>query len=67
MDSVEIRALFGGPEAAQEAIHKLQALRALDVAGLPENGMLTVVVDRDIADRASRLIQQIGGDLQTIF
>lgn len=63
MEQVEIRATFGHPDAAQEAYNKLQALRAFDVSGMPDSGMLTATVDVGVADRAMHLIRQIGGDI----
>ncbi|MGO4107266.1 hypothetical protein [Paenibacillus sp. YAF4_2] len=62
---VEIRANFGGPGAAQEALRKLQALRAFEVNGLYENGLLTATVDEDVVERAVHMIEEIGGRSQT--
>lgn len=61
MSQIEIRASFSGEDAAQEAMHKLQALRAFEIGGICENGLLTATVDEAVADRALRLIEQIGG------
>ncbi|GGG56092.1 hypothetical protein [Paenibacillus radicis (ex Gao et al. 2016)] len=66
MNQIEIRANFSGPEAAQEALHKLQALRAFEVNGLYESGWLTATVDANVVDRAVHLIEQIGGSTETI-
>jgi hypothetical protein len=65
MNQVEIKATFNGESAAQEALHKLQALRVVDVGGLYEQGLLTATVDAAIADKALRLIEQIGGRADT--
>ncbi|WP_424766718.1 hypothetical protein [Paenibacillus sp. sgz302251] len=65
MSQVEIRATFEGEAAAQEAWHKLQALRAFEVNGLLESGLLTATVDEEVADRALHLIHQIGGNTDT--
>lgn len=66
MEQVEIQANFGGPEAAQEALRKLQSLRAFEVSGLLESGLLTATVDENTLDRALHLIEQIGGNAVTI-
>ncbi|MUT66653.1 hypothetical protein [Paenibacillus sp. NEAU-GSW1] len=66
MNQFEIRANFTGPEAAQEALHKLQALRAFEVNGLFESGYLTATVDEAVVDRAVHLIRQVGGHTETI-
>ncbi|MBD2869465.1 hypothetical protein [Paenibacillus arenilitoris] len=65
MSQVEIRASFDGESAAQEALHKLQALRAFEVGGMPESGLLTATVDEEVAERALHLIRQIGGNTDT--
>lgn len=62
---VEIRANFGQPAAAQEALRKLQALRAFEVNGLFESGLLTATVDEDVVERAIHMIEQIGGSPET--
>jgi|GEM_PF-2031777 hypothetical protein len=62
---VEIRANFGEPGAAQEALRKLQALRALEVNGLFESGLLTATVDEDVVERVVHMIEQIGGSSET--
>lgn len=62
MSPIEIRATFSEESAAQEALHKLQALRAFDVNGLSESGMLTATVDEEVAERAIHLIHQVGGN-----
>ncbi|CAM4310570.1 hypothetical protein L1N85_20700 [Paenibacillus alkaliterrae] len=61
MGQIEIKATFEGENATQEAWHKLQALRAFEVNGLIESGLLTATVDEAVADRALHLIHQIGG------
>lgn len=65
VNQLEIRATFGGAEATQEALHKLQALRAFEVNGLLESGLLIATVDANVVDRALHLIKQIGGNLET--
>lgn len=65
MSQIEIRAMFEGESAAQEALHKLQALRAFEVNGLFESGILTATVDEEVAERALHLIHQIGGNTDT--
>jgi hypothetical protein len=65
MSQVEIRATFDGESAAQEALHKLQALRAFEVNGMFESGLLTATVDEAVAERALHLIHQIGGNTDT--
>ncbi|MCA0754608.1 hypothetical protein KP806_06060 [Paenibacillus sp. N4] len=65
MSQVEIKARFEGERAAQEAWHKLHALRAFEVNGLVESGLLTATVDEEVAERAMHLIQQIGGSADT--
>ncbi|MDQ0111728.1 hypothetical protein [Paenibacillus harenae] len=65
MNQVEIKATFSGVSAAHEALHKLQALRVVDVGGLYEQGLLTATVDEEIADKARHLIEQIGGQVDT--
>lgn len=62
---VEITATFNDGSAAQEAYHKLQALRAFEINGQIENALLTATVDEAVADRALHLIEQIGGDAIT--
>lgn len=66
MEQVEIQANFGEPQAAQEALRKLQSLRAFEVNGLPESGILTATVDENTLDRALHLIEEIGGSAVTI-
>lgn len=61
MSNIEIQATFHNEGAAQEALHKLQSLRAIEVGGLLENGRLNATVDEALSDRAVRLIEQIGG------
>lgn len=63
MSTVEINASFRDEQAAQEALHKLKALRAVDVNDLYENGLLTATVELAVADRAMRLIEQVGGSV----
>ncbi|REK77423.1 hypothetical protein [Paenibacillus paeoniae] len=63
MSTVEINALFPDEQAATEALHKLQALRVVDVSGFHENGILTATIDEAVADRAMRLIEGIGGSI----
>ncbi|WP_028610358.1 hypothetical protein [Paenibacillus harenae] len=65
MSQVEIRATFDGESGAQEALHKLQALRAFEVNGVFESGLLTATVDETVAERALHLIHQIGGNTDT--
>lgn len=65
MSQIEIQAEFEGEGAAQEAWHKLQALRAFEVSGLLESGLLTATVDEAVAERALHLIRQIGGNTST--
>lgn len=65
MSQIEIQAKFEGAGAAQEAWHKLQALRAVEVNGLFDSGLLTATVDESVAERALHLIQQIGGNVNT--
>lgn len=65
MSQIEITASFSGEPAAQEALHKLQALRVAEVNGIIENGILTATVDHAVADRAMRLIEQVGGQAKT--
>lgn len=67
MDQVEIRATFIQPQAAHEALCKLQALRAFEVSGMPEDGMLTATVGPDVVDRALHLIRQVGGVPETFI
>lgn len=64
MSPIDIKATFPNEDAAQEAVHKLQALRAAEVGGLSESGMLTATVDDAVADRALHLIEQIGGEAE---
>ncbi|MFF2481623.1 hypothetical protein [Paenibacillus sp. NPDC058071] len=66
MSPIGIKASFGGPEEAREAQRKLQSLRAFDVGGLPESGLLTVTVDEQVVDRAVHLISQIGGNAEMV-
>jgi len=61
---IDIKATFPNGNAAQEAAHKLQALRAADIGGSSESGMLTATVDDAVADRAIHLIEQIGGEAE---
>ena len=65
MSVVEIQASFGNAVEAQEAAHKLQALRAAEIGGYNEGGMLTATVDEDVADRALHLIRQLGGSVDS--
>ncbi|WP_053376836.1 hypothetical protein [Paenibacillus sp. FJAT-27812] len=65
MSQIEIQATFNGEGAALEASRKLQALRAIEVNGLFDNGLLTATVDEAVAERALHLIQQIGGNVNT--
>lgn len=65
MSQIEIQATFEGEGAAQEAWHKLQALRAIELNGLQDSGLLTATVDDSVAERALHLIQQIGGSVNT--
>lgn len=67
MNQIEIRAKFDGERAAQEAWHKLQALRAFEVNGLIENGLLTATVDEAVAERALHLIHQVGGSADSVL
>ena len=65
---IEIQASFRSEQEAQEALHKLQALRAAGVGGYQEGGgILTATVDESIAERAVHLIQQVGGSVDTKF
>ncbi|RJE89865.1 hypothetical protein D3P07_06465 [Paenibacillus sp. 1011MAR3C5] len=63
MSTVEIHASFQDEQSAMEALHKLQALRVVDVYGLHENGRLTATIEDEVADRAMRLIEQVGGSI----
>lgn len=63
MSTVEIHAAFKDEQSAKEALHKLQALRAVDVCGLYEHGRLTATIEDAVADRAMRLIEQVGGSI----
>lgn len=63
MSTIEIYAAFDDEKEAQEALHKLQALRAAEVGGLNEKGLLTATVDTAVAARAMRLIKQAGGSI----
>lgn len=63
MSTIEINASFQSEQEAREAIHKLQALRVVDVNSQYENGRMMVKVDEDVANRAMRLIDQIGGSV----
>ncbi|MGO4544408.1 hypothetical protein AB4Z29_06395 [Paenibacillus sp. 2TAB23] len=65
MSEIEIQASFEGEGAAQEAWRKLQALRVVEVSGLPASGLLTATVDESVAERALHLISQIGGNTHT--
>ncbi|MDQ6421133.1 hypothetical protein RB620_17025 [Paenibacillus sp. LHD-117] len=65
MSTIEIQASFGSELEAQEAVHKLQALRVVEVGGYHEGGMLTATVDESVADRAVHLIRQIGGNVDS--
>ncbi|OBZ08191.1 hypothetical protein [Bacillus sp. FJAT-26390] len=65
MSQIEIQATFNGEGAALEASRKLQALRAIEVNGLFDNGLLKATVDEAVAERALHLIQQIGGNVNT--
>jgi hypothetical protein len=65
MSQIEIQATFNGEGEALEASRKLQALRAIEVNGLFDNGLLTATVDEAVAERALHLIQQIGGTINT--
>ncbi|MEV5028648.1 hypothetical protein [Paenibacillus sp. LPE1-1-1.1] len=65
MSQIEIQASFEGEGAAQEAWRKLQALRAVEVNGLLDSGLLTATVDESVAERALHLISQIGGNANT--
>lgn len=66
MSLIEIQASFKSEQEAQEALHKLQALRAVQVGGYQEGGgVLTATVDEAIAERAMHLIQQVGGNVDT--
>lgn len=66
MSGIQIKAAFVNDTTAHEAARKLQALRALEVGELQQDGMLTATVDDSVADRARHLIQQIGGDIQSM-
>ncbi|WP_168119315.1 hypothetical protein [Paenibacillus sp. HB172176] len=61
MSTIEIQAAFPSEYAAQEALHKLQSLRVIEVGGLLEHGRLNATVDKALSERAVRLIEQIGG------
>ncbi|MEK3881635.1 hypothetical protein [Paenibacillus sp. PL2-23] len=66
MRPIEIQASFKSEREAQEALHKLQALRAAAVSGYEEGGgILTATVDESVAERALHLIQQVGGSVDT--
>jgi hypothetical protein len=66
MSLIEIQASFRSEQEAQEALHKLQALRAAGVGGYQEGGgILTATVDESIAERAVHLIEQVGGSVDT--
>lgn len=65
MSPVEINASFHNEQEAQEALHKLQALRVVEVGGLNESGLLTATVDESVADRAMRIIEQVGGSISS--
>lgn len=62
MSRLELQATFSGEGTAQEALRKLQALRATDVSGLIDSGTLTATIDAAVAERALRLISQIDGN-----
>jgi len=66
MTQREIHANFEGPEAAQEALRKLQALRAIEISGLIDSGLLTATIEDSTVDRALHLIEQIGGTTETL-
>ncbi|MFD1953376.1 hypothetical protein ACFSL6_04105 [Paenibacillus thailandensis] len=66
MDQVEIRATFDRPQAAREALCKLQALRVTDIAEMPEHGLLTATVGAEVADRALHVIRQVGGNTDSL-
>ena len=62
MSLIEIQASFKSEQEAQEALHKLQALRAIEVGGYQEGGgILTATVDEAIAERAMHLTRQLLG------
>jgi len=65
MSHIEIKASFPAHSGAQEAMLKLQALRAVELGGLIENGELIATVDSSISDRALHLIEQAGGMAQS--
>ncbi|MHA6483711.1 hypothetical protein ACX1C1_17625 [Paenibacillus sp. strain BS8-2] len=65
MSVIEIQAMFGNVLEAQEAVHKLQALRAAEIGGYNEGGMLTATVDEAVAGRALHLIRQLGGSIES--
>jgi hypothetical protein len=67
MSVIEIQASFGNAVEAQEAARKLQALRAAEVGGYNEGGLLTASVDEAVADRALHLIRQLGGNVDSDF
>jgi len=67
MSQIEIQATFEGEGAAQETMRKLQALRAVEVNGLFDSGLLTATVDDEVAERALHLIKQMGGNANTII
>ncbi|MFC4778546.1 hypothetical protein ACFO9Q_17265 [Paenibacillus sp. GCM10023252] len=62
---VQIKATYNEAGGAREALSKLQALRAFEVKGLLDSGMLTATVDEAVADRALHLIRETGGHLET--
>ncbi|MCU6707656.1 hypothetical protein M6D81_02945 [Paenibacillus sp. J5C_2022] len=66
MSGIQITAAFVNDSTAHEAARKLQALRALEVGELQKDGMLTAMVDDSVAERAMHLIQQIGGNIQSM-
>ncbi|MFF2887788.1 hypothetical protein [Paenibacillus sp. NPDC057967] len=63
MSTVEIHASFQDEQSAMEALHKLQALRVVDVDGLYAQRRLTATIEDTLADRAIRLIEQVGGSI----
>ncbi|GBG12205.1 hypothetical protein B1748_06995 [Paenibacillus sp. MY03] len=65
MSVIEIQASFGNASEAKEAARKLQALRAAEIGGYSEGGMVTASVDEAVADRAIHLIRQIGGKIDS--
>lgn len=67
MGQIEIQASFGSAYEAQEAAHKLQALRVAEVGGYRDGGQLTATVDEAVAGRAIHLIRQIGGSVDSNF